>query len=210
MRTVIYIDDDFEARATYQEPLQRLFGDDFDLIAIEPEFEITDMMNSLQQYNNVVAYILDEKMNQLGKAKYLGRNVAEQLRVINSKIPIYIFTAYNDEFDSLYGPADVEYIIAKESLSDREKKNSISAKIRRHQDTFSDIKTHRAERLDELLLKSMTDELNDEELQEFRTLNYLRTKSINLQDADIIDALAEKIKENENKISEIEKLFRGM
>lgn len=56
----------------------------------------------------------------------------------------------------------------------------------------------------------MTDELNDEELQEFRTLNYLRTKSINLQDADIIDALAEKIKENENKISEIEKLFRGM
>ncbi|HFV9241303.1 TPA: hypothetical protein ACIAIH_000169 [Enterobacter bugandensis] len=210
MKTVIYIDDDFEARETYLEPLQKLFGNDFDLIAIEPEFEIEDMMKSLQQYNDVVAFILDEKMNQLGKAKYLGRNLAEQLRVINSKIPIYIFTAYNDEFDSLYGPADVEYIIAKECLSDREKRNSLSAKIRRHQDIFSDIKTQRAQRLDELLLKSMTEELDEQEAEEFRMLNYLRTKSVNLQEAEFVEELSEKIKENDSKISHIEKLFKEL
>jgi len=210
MKTVIYIDDDFEARATYQEPLQMLFGDDFDLIAIEPVFEIDEMLRNLQQYNNVVAFILDEKMNQLGKAKYLGRNLAEGLRIINQKIPIYIFTAFNDEFDSLYGPADVEYIIAKESLSDREKRKSLSAKIRRHQDTFSDIKTARAQRLDELLLKSMESELNESELVEFQELNFLRAKSINLQESQNVEALTEKLKENDDKISKIEQLLKGL
>lgn len=208
MKNVIYIDDDNQAQETYIEPLQDMFGDEFNLIAIEPKFKLEEMMLHLNGFNNVVAYILDEKLNQLGKADYLGQTLAKEIRDINAKIPIYIFTAYKDEFDSTYGPAEIEYVLAKEELSSDEMRNSLSAKLRRHHNVFNDLLSQRAQRLDELLKKYLNSTLTDAESEELQSLNSLRSKSIDLQESSIVEILQSSIDETDDKLAEIERLLK--
>lgn len=208
MKNVIYIDDDNEAQETYHDSLQELFGDDFELIAIEPKFKLTEMMLYLQKFNNVVAYILDEKLNQLGKAEFLGQELAKELRDLNAKIPIYIFTAYKDEFDSSYGPAEVEYILAKDDLAHEDKRNSLSAKIRRHHNIFSDVLSERAHRLDELLVKFINNDLTADESEELNKLNSLRTKSIDLQESSVVQELKISVTETDRKLIELDRLLK--
>lgn len=209
MNTVIYIDDDKEAQATYKDPLQELFGDDFELLDIEPKFQINDMLTTLQNYNNVVAYILDEKLNVLGQTNYLGQELAKAIRDLNPKVPIYIFTAFKDEFDSTYGPAEIEYVIAKDELSNDEMQRSLSSKIRRHHNVFSDVLSERAKRLDELLIKFLDETISQEETEEMNQLNLLRTKSIELEESSMVPTLKEKIHETSQRLDEIERLLRG-
>lgn len=208
MNTVIYIDDDNEAQATYKDPLQDLFGIDFELLDLEPKFELNDMLTTLQSYNNVVAYILDEKLNVLGKTNYLGQELAKAIRDLNPKVPIYIFTAFKDEFDSTYGPAEIEYVIAKDELSNDEMQRSLSSKIRRHHNVFSDVLSVRAKRLDELLIKFLDESISQEETQELNQLNLLRAKSIELEESSIVPTLKEKVEETSQRLDEIERLLR--
>lgn len=208
MNTVIYIDDDNEAQATYKDPLQDLFGIDFELLDLEPKFELSDMLTTLQSYNNVVAYILDEKLNVLGKTNYLGQELAKAIRDLNPKVPIYIFTAFKDEFDSTYGPAEIEYVIAKDELSNDEMQRSLSSKIRRHHNVFSDVLSVRAKRLDELLIKFLDESISQEETQELNQLNLLRAKSIELEESSIVPTLKEKVEETSQRLDEIERLLR--
>ncbi|HGL6355879.1 TPA: hypothetical protein ACKFMB_000192 [Citrobacter amalonaticus] len=208
MNTVIYIDDDKDAQATYKDPLQDLFGDDFELLDLEPNFELNDMLTTLQNYNNVVAYILDEKLNVLGKANYLGQELAKAIRDLNPKVPIYIFTAFKDEFDSTYGPAEIEYVIAKDELSNDDMQRSLSSKIRRHHNVFSDVLSERAKRLDELLIKFLDESISEEESEEMNQLNLLRSKSIDLEESSIVPALKEKVEVTSQRLDEIERLLR--
>lgn len=209
MNTVIYIDDDKQAQETYKDPLQELFGEEFELLDIEPKFELSDMIATLQSYNNIVAYILDEKLNQLGKAGYLGQELAKAIRDLNPKVPIYIFTAFKDEFDSTYGPAEIEYVIAKDELSDDEMQKSLSSKIRRHHNVFSDVLSQRAKRLDELLVKYLDKNISPQETEEMNQLNLIRTKSIDLEESTVLPVLKEKIDETSKRLDEIERLLGG-
>ncbi|EOE6871700.1 TPA: hypothetical protein R4218_002547 [Klebsiella pneumoniae] len=209
MNTVIYIDDDKQAQETYKDPLQELFGEEFELLDIEPKFELSDMITTLQSYNNIVAYILDEKLNQLGKAGYLGQELAKAIRDLNPKVPIYIFTAFKDEFDSTYGPAEIEYVIAKDELSDDEMQKSLSSKIRRHHNVFSDVLSQRAKRLDELLVKYLANNISPQETEEMNQLNLIRTKSIDLEESTVLPVLKEKIDETSKRLDEIERLLGG-
>jgi ERCC4-related helicase len=209
MNTVIYIDDDKEAQATYKDPLQDLFGDDFELLDLEPKFELNDMLKTLLNYNNVVAYILDEKLNALGQTNYLGQELAKAIRDLNPKVPIYIFTAFKDEFDSTYGPAEIEYVISKDELSNDAMQISLSSKIRRHHNVFSDVLSERAKRLDELLIKLLGESITPEETEELNQLNLLRTKSIELEESSIVPNLKEKVQETSQRLDEIERLLKG-
>ncbi|ENZ3704711.1 hypothetical protein ACQUWL_07730 [Serratia marcescens] len=208
MNNVIYIDDDKEAQATYRDPLQELFGDDFELLDLDPKFELNEMLATLQNYNNVVAYILDEKLNVLGKTNYLGQELAKAIRDLNPKVPIYIFTAFKDEFDNTYGPAEIEYVIAKDELSNDEMQKSLSSKIRRHHNVFSDVLSERAKRLDELLIKYLDKNISQEETEEMNHLNLLRTKTIELEESTVVPVLKEKIEETSQRLAEIERLLR--
>ena len=209
MKNVIYIDDDSEAQEAYNDTLQELFGDEFELISIGPKFDIKEMMQYLQSINSIVAYILDEKLNQLGKANYLGQELAKEIRSINSKIPIYIFTAYKDEFDGSYGPPEHAYGHPNAQLACVQKKHSLSAKVRRHHNVFNDVLSDRAQRLDELLIKFLNNNLTLEEQVEFERLNILRSRSIDLQEADLAQELQLSINETDDKLAEIERLLKG-
>lgn len=208
MKNVIYVDDDSQARDSYSEILAELFGEDFELHAIEPDFKMENMLERLQKINSIVAYVLDEKLNQLGKADYLGQELAERLRELDPKVPIYLFTAYKDDFSDVFGPAEVEYVIGKEAVSDDKKFASLSSKIRRHHNIYCDIQSERANRLDFLLLKKINGNISKDENDELDSMNFLRTKSINLHESDLAEELEKKINDIDKKLSILEDLIK--
>ena len=208
MKNVIYIDDDKDARETYAYFLEKLFGDEFTLNSLEPNFEIEKMLEVVSNFNGVVAYILDEKLNHLGKANYLGQQLASRLRDIDTKVPIYIMTAYKNEFTNDYEPSSVEFVIDKDAISDRKASESISTKFKRHQNTYSDIQSERAQRLDYLLRRSLDGDIDESEKVELDQINFYRTKTINLSEVTMVKELEKIVGESENALSEIDKLLK--
>lgn len=208
MKNVIYIDDDKAARETYSYFLAKLFGEEFTLNSLEPNFEIEDMLEAVSNFNGVVAYILDEKLNHLGKANYLGQHLASRLRDIDTKVPIYILTAYKNEFTNDYEPSSVEFVIDKDAISDKKSFESISTKFRRHQNVYSDIQSERAQRLDYLLRKSLDGDINDSEKEELDQINFYRKKNINLSEVTMIKDLEKIVDDSEKALSEIDKLLK--
>lgn len=85
MKKIIYIDDDSEARETYTEVLQEVFGGDFELKDIAPEFLLEDMLIKINDMHSVAGFVLDEKMNQLGQANFVGQSLAKKIRELDHK-----------------------------------------------------------------------------------------------------------------------------
>lgn len=203
MKKIIYIDDDSEARETYTEVLQEVFGGDFELKDIAPEFLLEDMLIKINDMHSVAGFVLDEKMNQLGQANFVGQSLAKKIRELDYKIPIYIFTAFKNEFNNEFGPAEVEYVIDKNELSDEETLESLTAKVRRHQNVYNDIMSERAEKLDEYLRKFLNGAITPAEKEELDQLNFLRKKNIVLQDSLIDENVNELFTETAKKIEDI-------
>ncbi|MDR6985385.1 hypothetical protein J2X32_004050 [Rheinheimera pacifica] len=175
-RQVIYIEDELTARKTFARSLRRMYGAEYDIETPNPEHEILDMQKLLFSYKNPVAFIFDEKLKFTGTTNYLGSELAEKVREIDSKIPIYILTSFAGEVDPLAG--SVEFIIDKTMVGDPEKRDQLACRLRRHQDTFDDIRTERAKKFDHLLKKSINYGLTEEELKVFDELNFVRVKPI--------------------------------
>lgn len=180
-KQVIYIEDEEAARNTFSRALKRIYGSDYVIEAPIPESNIIDMQKSLFKYKNPVAFVFDEKLRFTGETNYLGSELAEKVREIDSKIPIYILTSYAGEVDPLAG--SVEFVIDKTMAGDPIKREQLASRLRRHQSTFDDIRTDRANLFDMLLKKSITHGLTEEELSQFEELNFLRVKPILFDEA---------------------------
>lgn len=125
---------------------------------------------------DTVCFVIDQKLKDTGIATYTGIELAQYLRSINHKIPIYILTNYaeaQDEF--LGGEWSVEEIISKGIWSDDKLSEITKARIIRRIDVYEDILGKREKRFSQLLRKSLNDELNEAELQELEQLQFERT-----------------------------------
>jgi len=120
--------------------------------------------------------ITDQKLKVTGIATYTGIELAEYLRAINTKIPIYILTNFADDSDEFIGGEwSVEDILRKDELSDVSKQKTLTARILRRIGVYEDILGEREEKFHTLLKKSMEGELENSELQE---LDELRLQKI--------------------------------
>ncbi|PSW05666.1 hypothetical protein [Photobacterium lipolyticum] len=209
MNKVIYIEDQEDARITYSRSLKRIYGDEFEIIAIEPSNKIEEMVETLLSYDDVVSYIIDERLNLTGVANYIGTTLVEAIRAIDSKIPVYILTSYAGDVDPILG--SVEFVIDKSDAFKKDKRHELSQRMRRHIDTFNDIQSARAKRLDELLIKSVEHNLSEKEQKELEKLNYFRMKKILLEEQapsiilkGELDKQAEILREIEEKLKELD------
>lgn len=203
MRTVVYIDDQEDSRTAYQRQLRRIYGhDEFDVIAVEPKGTIEEMVELVFGVQNLISIVIDERLNVTGVANYLGAELASAIRDIDSKIPVYILTSFSGDLESLLGT--VEFVIDKNDMSIGEKRSSLSERMRRHVDTFRDICSARGKRLNELLIKSIDEELSDEELLEFQELNFFRMKKILLEEQPQSERLKKQLDKQEELLAQIE------
>lgn len=198
---VLYIDEEPKALKLNGRALQRCFGTEATVIPIEPDMIKEKMVERIFSYENLGTVIIDQKLNAAGTASYFGTELAKALRILDKKIPVYILTNFSQELDS--NDANVEYILSKDDLSDPKKTETISTRLRRHLNVFSDIMSTRETRYEELLRKSQICQLSEDELDEFKSSGFYREKKILA--SELIDAteLQMKLEKIEKKLADV-------
>lgn len=203
---IYFVDEDEDQRETYSLMLQECFPQDSQspqVIGVEPRPELSDM-RFLVEERDVVTVVLDEQLKDSGVAKYFGIELAEYLRGLSKKLPIYILTSYPQSEELLEGEMKVEDILNKQDLPVR--KDIVGARILRRIDNYLDVSTDREARFESLLRKSFSESLTDGELTEFSELGYLRSAPFEVDEIygaekmKKLDILEEKIKKIEANI----------
>jgi hypothetical protein len=174
---VIWLIDEskIELRA-FQRELVRRLGDNVKVEPLDPYSKMQDYVKKVLSDKRTVAIIIDQRLKNTGKAHYTGTELAEYLRGINPKLPIYILTNYPADLCS-DEESNVEYILGKEAFKNDAKANTIAKRILRHINTYTDILSERGQRFKELLEKSMKYKLNKDEYNELEQLKYVRLSS---------------------------------
>lgn len=172
--TVIFIDDEKTSRALYTGTLQDIYGDEYNVIAIAPNETIAEMLSTLEKFESVVSIVIDEKLHVEVGTDYKGSQLVEAIRIADDKLPLYILTSEMGLIEPPFG--SVEYIIDKSRVEQELYKEQLSLLMRRHINSFNEIKSTRAARFDELLIKSVESDLTPEELEEFNKLDSLRIR----------------------------------
>ncbi|MCU7976119.1 hypothetical protein L5M43_12740 [Shewanella sp. SW36] len=196
---VIFIDDDSDIRKIYKKKLQRIFGDEYDIICPELSRTASDMLKLLSNIKYIVTYFIDEDLIHTGIADFMGSELIEKIRVNEPNVPIYIITSNLASIDEKLG--DIEFAIDKNKWNEEEDK--YAKRFLRHINTFRTIKTEQARRFDELFSKSLTQSLTEVEKSEYENLNVLRSKT--LIDETIISD--ESVAELERQSKQLEQLY---
>lgn len=203
---IYFVDEDDDQRETFSLMLQACFPDNAQspkVFGVEPRPEVGDM-RFLVEDKDVVTIVLDEQLKDSGVAKYFGIELAEYLRGLNKKIPIYMLTSYPESEELVEGEMKVEDILSKQDLPAR--KEVVGARILRRIDNYLDITTEREARFELLLRKSFSEELDGNEASEFEELGYLRSAPFEIDEIysaeslKKLDALDAKILEIENSL----------
>lgn len=204
---IFFVDEDDDQRETYSLMLQECFPKDSSapvVVGIPPKPKLSDM-KFLVEDEDVVSIVLDEQLKESGIATYLGIELAEYLRGLNKKIPIYILTSYPHSEELSEGEMKVEDILSKQDLPER--KDIVGARILRRIDNFLDVSSDREVRFEALLRKSMSESLDEAEKLEFVELDYLRSAPFEV-DEIYSDEKLKKLDALELKIQEIENIFK--
>lgn len=177
MKKIIWLIDENENELrTYTRKLKRMMPDSVQINPVYPPYRKKEEYVSVLDDPNTACIVIDQRLKDTGVATYTGIELAQYLRGINKKVPIYILTNFahaDDEFAS--GKWSVEDIIAKDELNDEEQSRIIKARVLRHIDVYEDILNERAKRFNELLRKSLSDSLDEAELKELEELQFERT-----------------------------------
>ncbi|WP_172378881.1 hypothetical protein [Vibrio sp. Vb339] len=176
MNTIVFIDDDKDIRDTYKLSMEFMFEDEFDIVCLDVETTLREMMTVLDGITGKVSYFVDENLKHTGNATYSGIELIEEVRKIDSKIPIYILTSTADEIDQYLG--NIEFVIDKNDWESEEDEDNLKQRFLRQIHIYKDIKSEQAKRFDQLFEKSLFSTLNDSELEEFDILNLGRSKKL--------------------------------
>lgn len=176
MNTIIFIDDDLEIRETYELSMNLMFDGEFEIICLDVQSSLQDMMKVLDGYPDKVSYFVDENLKHSGVATYSGIELIEEIRKVDTKIPIYILSSAADDIDKFIG--NIEFVIDKNDWEDENREDDLKQRFYRHINTYKDIKSDQAKRFDELFEKSLFSTLSEDELNEFNALNLGRSKKL--------------------------------
>jgi len=191
MPTLIYIDEEPRARALLGRRLKKCVGDGINIVTIEPEKTVDEMILKIEEYEDLVSIVIDQKLTAAGTADYVGTELVTRFRLIDHVMPIYILTNYTHDVAS--DLATIEYVLNKDDLQDTEKLTSIGIRIRRHIDIFQSFQTKKEQRFEELLRKKFDEDLTVEEAKEFSDIKFQRERKI----------IASKLLENEEFLAKI-------
>ena len=195
------IDDDEEELTTYGNELKLDMSQEIQIKAILPYPRKIDYVSTLLEDPDTACIIIDQKLKEKGPATYTGIELAQYLRRIKKKIPIYILTNFpHDQDEFAGGKWSVEDIISKGSFRDEEGAQTAKARIIRHMKVYGDILDERAKRFNELLKKSLDDSLNEAELDELAELQAERIAPTLAKDVEELQKLERIAKTNEKLI----------
>ena len=194
------IDDDEEELTTYSNDLKLDMPQGIQIKAIRPYPRKIDYVSTLLENPNTACIIIDQKLKETRIVTYTGIELAQYLRRINKKIPIYILTNFPDDKDFAGHEWNIEYIISKGNFRDEEGAQTAKARILRHIDVYEDILDERAKRFNELLKKCLDDSLDEAELEELAELQFEQTAPTLAKEVEELEKLRQIAKTNEQLI----------
>ena len=130
MSKIIFVDDDENIRATFKDSIELMFDDEYEAICLDVEPSLREMMSTLDSFDDKVAYFIDEKLSHGGRANYSGIDIIEEIRKIDSKIPIYILTSTASAIEQYLG--NIEFVIDKNDWESSEEENNLKQRFLRH------------------------------------------------------------------------------
>ncbi len=196
------IDENTDQLKTYGSLLSKVFEAEGQVYEIEPK-PTKDEMKFVIDDASTVSVVIDERLKDTGIAQYLGIELASYFRNLNTKIPIYILTNHSEDRDDLEPEEwSVEYVIDKHDFT--KDITTIKARMLRNVSFYNDYLDERGKRFNDLLMKSLNSTISQEEINEFKGLQYIRVKSVLSDELGISSELEKKIKEQLAKIAEIE------
>ena len=195
---IIWLIDDIKRESTtYSNGLKTDMPQGFQVETICPPYRRIENYSTLLENPDTACIIIDQKLTEAGNATYTGIELAQYLRSINQKVPIYILTSYADEKNEFTGGEwSIEHIIPKDSFEAR----TVIARILRRINVYEDILDERAKRFKELLKKSLDDSLDETELEELRELQFEQTAPTLAQEVEELQKLEQIAKTNEKLI----------
>jgi len=201
-KKVWFIDEDPDQRSTYGKVLQDIFMAKFQVISIEPKQTIVEMKFIVDD-PETSSIIIDERLKDTGIASYLGIDLARYFRSLNDKLPIYILTTYSEDSDLKQNQWSVEYVIKKEDLENDLK--TVKARLQRSVSFYYDFVDERERRFNELLAKSLNRPISKEETEELENLQYIRTRSILVDEIGLSADLEDKINKQLKLLDQLQK-----
>ena len=194
---IIWLIDDMERHSTtYSNGLKLDMPQGFQIETICPPYRRIENYSALLENPDTACIIIDQRLAETGYATYTGIELAQYLRSINQKVPIYILTRYVDEEDFTGGEWSVEHIIPKDSFNAR----TVIARILRHTNVYEDILDGRAKRFNELLKKTLDDSLDEAELEELAELQFERFAPTLAKEVEELQKLKQIARTNEKLI----------
>lgn len=173
---ILFIDDEVQSLFLYGTALKLIYGDEYEVLELEPKDTIESMIHHLQSVDDVVSIVIDEKLQVGIGTNYKGSQLVEAIRAFDTKLPLYILTSEMGLIDAPFG--SVEYVIDKSCICQEGYQKQCAKLMRRHIATFNDIQSDRSTRFDSLLRKSLDEQLSEDEEAEYSQLDFLRVKRI--------------------------------
>ena len=206
-REIIWlIDENEHEMRTSRRVLNRILPRSISIKAIFPPFREKTDYHVLLQDPATACIIIDQRLKETGFANYSGIELANYLRSIDTKVPIYILTNYVIDFRGSLGSTwVVEDVLDKGSFSgDEDRRTEIAARIVRRINVFEDILGEREKRFHELLSKSLDQELSQNELSELRMFQEARMNSVLVDEVEQLSALEQKLDKYKSILSKLE------
>lgn len=196
-RIIWLIDENENELKTYYRDLKNLMPDSVQIEAMIPLPRKEDYISAVLENTSTATVIIDQRLKDTGIADYLGIELARFLRSVNHKLPIYILTNYpKDEEEFVGSKWSVEDIIDKSDFGHNEKLIPLKARILRRIDVYDDILEERERRFNDLLRKSLKEELTPEEREELSELEFLRTSTTGASELQQLQVLEEIVEEH--------------
>ncbi|MCS0362989.1 response regulator [Vibrio diabolicus] len=204
-RTVLYIDDELASREVFSDVLEDLYNDRFTIQCIEPEQELQDMIEVIGKVPNLTSIIIDERLSISARTNYKGSELSEELRNIYEIIPIYILTSHPSSLEPICG--SVEYVLDKGQLETEDYKSHVKNLLSRHVANTDILVTEKRKKYDQLLAKSMSHPLTEDELKELESLELFRVKPLFNTESFIGERDLELLNENAHLLDELQGLL---
>ncbi len=195
-----YIDEDKDDLFTYKKQLQNITQEKIDIRAVEPLESCLEMAEKILSESQTVAAVIDQRLGDTRHGvSYSGLDLAKEIRKLNDKLPIYILTNHSDDLTS--DEWEIEYVFSKDDFIDN--KRVIAERIKRHIDFFFTLQDKREKRFAELLKKSISTTLTEDELKEIENLDYFRSSALLKEEAAATSKLKGGLDKQEELLNKI-------
>jgi len=205
---ILYIDEEQIALDSYGQVLRRQLSSELEVLCTQPQPTLALMIKYIfGMRDQVISIIVDEHLEVAGTANYIGSELANAYRQIDSKIPIYILSNHTGEIDE--NLQSVEYILSKDDFADGGPAlESAIKRITRHINAFGEIVNEREQRFINLLKKYILSEINKEESDELNELKFWREAPTAIEESAMTIELKRQSDEQEKILLEVENLLK--